>query len=120
MTFHTSGKGRREVQIPLLLDDGLYGIQMEPIQTDDPRYHQYQKCDVTPSGDFVVCEDDAQDGWRARVLAFASPSAMILVAATTDFAVNLASVCDGYLAPPSIPAARMQHFGQNKELGYPR
>jgi hypothetical protein len=106
MTLHTAGKWRRQTQIPLLLDDGLYGIRMESIQTDDPSYHQYHKCDVTPAGDFVMCEDDHPDSWHARILAFASPSAMILVAPTTYFASNLESICEGYLAPPSIPAAR--------------
>ncbi len=109
MTLHTGGKWRRQIQIPLLLDDGLYGIQMEPIQTDDPRYHQYHKCDVTPAGEFVMCDDDHPDSWRARVLAFTSPSAMILGAPTTDFDSNLGSICEGYLAPPSIPAARRQY-----------
>ncbi len=75
MTLHTSGKGRREIRIPLVMDDGLYGIMMEPIQPDDPRYAQYPKCDVTPSGDFVLADDANQHGtWKTKGLAFASPS----------------------------------------------
>jgi hypothetical protein len=69
MTLHSGSN--REFRIPLVLDDGLYGIQMEPLQTDDPRYSQFPKCDVTPKGDFVMGDNDQLDGWRQKVLAFA-------------------------------------------------
>ncbi len=77
MTLHATGKGRREIKIPLSLNDGLYGFQLEPIQLDDPRYGQYPKREITPPGEFIMSEDDRNDSWTAKVLAFATPSVKI-------------------------------------------
>ncbi len=111
LTLHTNGRGRREINIPLTLEDGSYGISMEPIQTNDPRYEQAQKCDVTPSGDFILGDDDHDhiERWRTKVLAYASSTAMIIVAPTSDYEANLEVFCADFLAPPSIPAARRQY-----------
>jgi hypothetical protein len=116
MILHSGCKWRREIRIPLVLDDGLYGIQMEPLQTDDPRYYQCPKCDVTPKGEFMMSEDYQLDGWRKKVLAFASPSATILTAPDRGFAANLESICEGFLPPPSIPTRKQYELSSGSDM----
>ncbi len=94
---------RRPVRIPLQLDDGLFGLSVEPFQLDDPRYSSLTKCDVTPKGEFVPSNDGPEPKWVHRTLA-----ARILIAAS-DFGENLKDFCAGFVAPPAIPPSRRQY-----------
>ena len=83
---------RRPVRIPLQLDDGLFGLSVEPFQLDDPRYSSLTKCDVTPKGEFVPSNDGPEPKWVHRTLAATTASARILIAAS-DFGENLKDFC---------------------------
>ncbi len=54
LLLQVNGIKQRQVRIPLFLDDGLFGLHLEPLQFDDPRYGSLPKVDVTPGGIFQV------------------------------------------------------------------
>ncbi len=80
LTLDSSGPKRRHFRLPLFMDDGLFSLALEPLQTNDPRYSRYPKCDVTPGGIFSLCTAETTERWRAKVLVSGTPSARILVA----------------------------------------
>jgi hypothetical protein len=88
MTVFSSGVMKRPVRIPLQLDDGLFGLSVEPFQPDDPRYSSLIKCDITPRGEFAPSNDGQDSKWVQRTLAATTVSARILIAAS-DFGENL-------------------------------
>ncbi len=108
MTVSSSGLMRRPVRLPLSLDDGLFALDAEPFQLDDPRYSSLAKCDVTPKGDFVPSHSAPDSPWVQMQLASTKVSARILVAAV-DFGDNLKDFCDGFMASPAIPPSRRQY-----------
>ena len=58
ITMFTSGN-KRQIRVPLVLDDGLFALDVEPFQLDDSRYRALPKCDVTPRGDFILSQSDS-------------------------------------------------------------
>jgi hypothetical protein len=76
---------RREITVPLYLDDGLFAARFEPIQVDDPRYVRLPKCDATPGGEFSVISSEPGNRWQSKVLFTAPRSARILVAQFDDY-----------------------------------
>jgi hypothetical protein len=108
ITVSSSGVMPRLVRIPLSLDDGLFALDAEPFQLDDPRYSSMAKCDVTPKGDFVPSHSAPDSPWFQVQLASSKASARILVAAD-DFGDNLKDFCHGFMAPPAIPPSRRQY-----------
>jgi hypothetical protein len=109
LTLVSSGPKGRHFRLPLFMDDGLFGVTLEPLQLNDSRYSRYPKCDVTPGGIFSLCNSETPERWRAKVLVSGTSSARILVAPGTDYDWNLQSFCSDFLAPPSIPSARRQY-----------
>ncbi len=81
---------KRQVRVPLFLEDGLFAISVTPFQMDDPRYSTLPKVDVTPSGTFRLSDDSSTHRWSSKVLLSASSDARILVAPRSDdYDVNL-------------------------------
>ena len=109
LTLVSSGQKGRHFRLPLSMDDGLFGLTLEPLQLNDSRYSRYPKCDVTPGGIFSLCNSETPERWRAKVLVSGTSSARILVAPSTNYDWNLQSFCSDFLAPPSIPLARRQY-----------
>jgi hypothetical protein len=100
---------KRRAAFTLTLEGGLYGLKVEPLQVDDIRYDQLPKFDVTPGGDFIMGDSFSDHKWEPRVLAVASSSARILTATAESYHENLHSLCEDFLAPPSVPASRRQY-----------
>ncbi len=48
------GARKRQIRLPLILDDGLFAISATPFQLDDSRFESLRKVDVTPSVLFVL------------------------------------------------------------------
>ena len=117
--LRVSGVKSRQVRLPLFLDDGLFGIRVEPLQVEDPRYGRLPKVDVTPGGIFRVSDDRSSHRWTSKVLAIASAGARILVLPATssvpDYDWSLQSFCGNFLAPPSIPNSRRQYDKDSKQ-----
>jgi hypothetical protein len=114
ITVSSSGTVRRPVRVPLLLDDGLFALTMEPFQVDDSRYSSLPKCDVTPRGDFVHSHFEPGTQWEQQVMATTSISGRIL-AASVDFEDKLKDFCTGFTAPPAIPPSRRQYDVGSRE-----
>jgi hypothetical protein len=77
LVLRSTGAKRRELRLPLSLDDGLFALSVTPFQLDDPRYHSLPKFDVTPAGEFQL-SDDSSHRWSSKVLVSASSTARIL------------------------------------------
>ncbi len=105
----SSGFKKRQIRLPLLLEDGLFAISVLPFQLDDPRFTSLRKVDVTPGGDFCPSDDISSHRWNSRVLVSANQRARFLVAQNCDYDYQLASYCGNFLAPPSIPSSRRQY-----------
>ena len=113
MVLTTSGSKRRQVSLPLRMDDGLFALRLEPLLADDPRWLHIPKCDVTPGGEFQFAGEDPGGRWNSRILVAASESARILVPHSSDYHWNLESFCSDFLAPPSLPSAK-KTYDQSK------
>ena len=103
------GPKGRKFRFPLFMDEGLFGMKLEPLQMNDSRYSRYPKCDVTPGGVFSFCTSETPDRWQAKVLVSGTSSARILVSPALEYDWKLQSFCSDFLAPPSIPSARRQY-----------
>ncbi len=88
---------------------------MEPLGEDDFRSNSLPKFVVTLHGAFTPSDSDASVTWRPKVLAMGSPSARLLAFTSDDCHDNLATFCDEFLAPPSIPPARRLYDVQSQE-----
>jgi hypothetical protein len=53
LTLSSSGPKGRQFHLSLFMDEGLFGLKLEPLQMNDSRYSRYPKCDVTPGGIFA-------------------------------------------------------------------
>jgi hypothetical protein len=100
---------KHKVTFQLELDDGLYGLVVEPLQTDDVRYNQLPKFDVTPGGDFLMGKALSEERWHPRVIAVSSQKSRFLAATSADYDDHLKLFCNEFLAPPSIPDAKRQY-----------
>ncbi len=100
---------KRTVTFDLKLDDGLYGLVVEPLQADDARYNQLPKFDVTPRGDFLMGKALSEERWHPRVIAVASQKPRFLVAPSADYDDHLKLFCSDFLAPPSLPDSKRQY-----------
>jgi hypothetical protein len=100
------GVHRSTARIPLVLEDGLFALRVEPLGEGDPRFEVLPKYVVTQKGKFVPSDAGTEVRWRTKVLGMGSSSARMLAGMTEDCHDNLATFCDQYLAPPSIPPAR--------------
>jgi hypothetical protein len=105
---HTS-VSKRAATFTLELEDGLYGLVVEPLQVDDARYAKLPKYDVTPGGDFRMGNSSPETRWRSRVIAVASSSARILANFSETYDDNLKIFCSEFLAPAAIPEAKRQY-----------
>jgi hypothetical protein len=113
LMLQVNGVKQRQVRFSLFLDDGLFGVRLEPLQLDDPRYGSLPKVEVTPGGLFQVSDEQSSNRWDSKVLVSASAGARILVAPST-YDWNLQSFCGDFLALPSIPVARRQYSKESK------
>jgi hypothetical protein len=109
-------------EIPLIMDDGLYSVSLEPVTASDPRYCNLPVFDVTLPGDFVpvthiLCAKTALDkdigpspSWTTEVLSPPPPMGRVLALnASLDFDHELRGFSDEFLAPVSVPPARKQY-----------
>jgi hypothetical protein len=103
------GSTKRQIRLPLILDEGLFAISATPFQLDDSRFSSFRKVDATPGGVFCPSDDASSHRWTSRVLVSATPGALFLVAQHCDYDYNLQSYCANFLAPPSIPSSRRQY-----------
>ncbi len=108
------GFKKRQIRLPLILEDGLFAISAIPFQLDDPRFPSLRKVDVTPDGEFCPSNDISSHRWNSRVLVSANQNARFLVARDCDYDYQLESYCGNFLAPPSIPSSRRQYDSANQ------
>ena len=120
----------KALKIPLVMDEGLYSLVMEPLSPDDPRFGMLPIYDVTPPGPFVpisqramvtVAEGERNSEtltWTTHVLSEPPKIGRILVGrilamntsqSTQDFNAELTGFCDSFLAPAGTPPARKQY-----------
>ncbi len=109
------GVQRKPARVPLILEDGLFALQLEPLVEGDPRFGSLPKYTVALQGRFVPSDSGGVVRWKPTVLAMASPSARLLAATSEDCHDHLRTFCDQYLAPPSIPPARRLYDVQSQE-----
>jgi hypothetical protein len=110
MVLMSTSGSRRTARIPLDLDDSLFGVEVEPLQVDDPtQVRPLPKFDVTPGGMFRVGNLQAETNWQFRIIAVSTQSARILASPSCGYDEKLVSFCDAFLAPPSIPPSRRQY-----------
>ena len=103
------GFQKRQIRLPLILDEGLFAISATPFQLDDYRFSSLRKIDATPGGEFCPSDDTSSHRGTSKVLVSATPAARFLVAQNCDYDYNLQSYCANFLAPPSIPSSRRQY-----------
>ncbi len=110
---------KRFIDIPLVLDEGLYALSVEPISSDDPRIGLDQIFDITPPGNYVPISQDSVvsgDGsqpkrkiWTTMVVpTLGSAGRIFTFAGPLDFHAELRSFSDQFLAPAESPASRKQ------------
>ena len=110
---------RKFVDIPLVMDDGLYCLDLTPISSDDPRFYDLPVFDITPSGVYepVSHRLDRFCGvtkppvplWTTSVV-HPPPSAgrIFTLNGSLDFHSELQSFSGHFLAPAGLPPARKQ------------
>jgi hypothetical protein len=115
-----NNRGEKQfIDIPLVMDDGLYAVTMEPVSSEDPRHITSQIYDITPSGEYTPpsqklfrSEDQSKvtrQIWTTMVLSGAQPTGRVFtLAGSLDFHSELASFSDKFLAPAGIPPSRKQ------------
>jgi hypothetical protein len=108
-------------EIPIIMDEGLYSVSLEPVTASDPRYCTLPVFDVTPPGKFVPVthmscasagSDDAVTtlSWTTEVLSPPSTMGRVLALnAAMDFDHELRAFSDEFLAPVAVPPARKQY-----------
>jgi hypothetical protein len=112
-------KGKRFIDIPLEMDDGLYALTMEPVSSDDARYGSTRIFDVTPPGEYTPLTQRAdhlggvstmaRQTWTTMVSPVAPPAGRIVtLVGALDFHSELISFSDAFLAPASVPPSRKQ------------
>jgi hypothetical protein len=106
---------RSSARMPLVLDDGLYALHLEPLGEGDSRLESLPKYTITLKGKFVPSDAGNDVRWQARMLAMASSTACLLGATSEDCHEQLGTFCDQYLAPPSIPPARRLYDVKSQE-----
>ncbi len=111
---------KRFVDIPLMLDEGLYALSVEPVSSDDPRIRLVQMFDITPPGNYVpISQESVVSGdehnqkrkiWTALVVpTIGSTGRIFAFAGPLDFHAELRSFSDQFLAPAASSASR-KHF----------
>ncbi len=109
------GVHRSSVRVPLVLEDGLFALRVEPLGEGDSRFDTLPKYVITQRGKFVPSDSGTEVRWRTNVLAMGSSSARLPAATTDDCHENLRTFCDQFLAPPSIPPARRLYDIKSQE-----
>jgi hypothetical protein len=115
---------RQFVDIPLIMDDGLYCLHLNPISTDDCRFHELQMFDITPPGEYEPATQriDRFCGaaktmlplWTTCAFYTSPPTGRIYsLNGAIDFHANLKSFSDEFLAPAGLPPARKQYDVSN-------
>jgi hypothetical protein len=94
----TVRSNRRQIRLPLSLEDGLFALGVTPFQLDDPRFSSLRKVNVTPDGVFQPSDNVSALRWNSKVLVSTHPGSCFLVASQCDFAHNLQSFCSNFLA----------------------
>jgi hypothetical protein len=121
------------LDVPLIMDAGLYSLVLEPITPSDPRYGFLPIFDVTSPGPFspfsqcftavpqsvspssALEPDELDDSfspqmWTTTVLSVPSRSGRVIaMSAKMDFDDELRNFSDAFLAPVAIPPARRQY-----------
>jgi hypothetical protein len=119
-----ASRKRQFVDIPLIMDDGLYCLHLDPISTDDPRLLELQIFDITPPGEYepVTQRIDRFCGaakttlplWTTSTFHTPPPTGRIYsLSGALDFHSQLQSFSDGFLAPAGLPPARRQYDVSN-------
>ena len=109
------GVHRKSARVPLVLEDGLFALQLETLVEGDPRFGSLPKYTIALPGRFAPSDSAGDMRWQPTILAMASSSARLLAALTEDCHDHLRTFCDQYLAPPSIPPARRLYDVQSQE-----
>ena len=109
------GVMRSSARVPLVLEDGLYALHLEPLGEGDSRFETLPKYTATLKGKFVPSNTGSEVRWEARMLATGSSTACLLGATSEDCHDQLGTFCDQYLAPPSIPPARRLYDIKSQE-----
>ncbi len=110
-----SGVIRTSARIPLVIEDGLFALHVEPLGQGDTRISTLPKYIVTLRGDFTPSDSGGSVRWQTTVLAMGSPSARLLACTSEECHDRLATFCDEFLAPPSIPPARRLYDVKSQE-----
>jgi hypothetical protein len=124
-----SGKCDKFVDIPLVLDDGLYALTMEPVSADDHRHLSSPIYDMTPAGDYIPVSGvgygehapggqsrDTRQMWTTVVTPTALATGRIFtLAGSVDFHSELSSFSDRFLAPAALPPSRRQFDVNNAQ-----
>ena len=108
------------LEIPIIMDEGLYSVSFEPITASDPRFGTLPVFDVTPPGTFIpithmLCASAGSDeavslSWTTEVISPPSTMGRVLALnAAMDFDHELSAFSDDFLAPVAIPPARKQY-----------
>jgi hypothetical protein len=117
------------VDIPLVLDDGLYALTMEPVSADDQRHVTSPIYDMTPVGDYIPVSGvgygeyapggqsrDTRQMWTTVMTPTVLATGRIFtLAGSVDFHSELSSFSDLFLAPAALPPSRRQFDIKNAQ-----
>jgi hypothetical protein len=109
------GTFRPSARVPLVLEDGLFALHLEPLGEGDFRFSSLPKYFAAPKGPLQQAVDPGSVRWQANFVALATSTARLLAFTSEDCHENLVSFCDEFLAPPSIPPARRVYDVQSQE-----
>ena len=106
---------KRQIRLPLSLEDGLFALGATPFQLDDPRFSTLRKVNVTPDGVFRPSNNQLDHRWNSkilfrpiRVLVFLWPLSVILLITYSLFAVIFLPLqIFRFLAVNMIPLSRL-------------
>lgn len=121
------GKKRRPMTFTLTPDDGLYAIDMVPLNASDPRHGQLKSIDLTvkdpmelgkgmtmPEGRNTTIKPASKLGiWHVKVLWIGK--IISLAGKMKGFDEGLKDFCADFIAPMSIPPARKTYQTNNVE-----
>jgi hypothetical protein len=121
------GKRQQTVRFDLIPDDGLYAIDVVPLNASDPRHKQLASVDITvndtmglgtnregtaPKIGCAITKPASRLGsWYMKVLWIGK--IVSLAGKTKGFQEGLQDFCDEYIAPLAIPSARRTYQTDN-------
>ncbi len=109
------GVVRPAAHVPLVVEDALFPLEVEPLGEGDSRSSSLPKYVFTPCGEFTPSDSGEVARWQTNVLAMGSSSTRLLAVTSEECHNHLATFCDDFLAPPSIPPARRLYDVKSQE-----